>query len=162
MPEKKTLSGRVPADTEERFEEFRRSRGLNKTDAMRRLLEAGLESHESGGNATAADTPDVEIGPLTQSEEWFQQKFEGSLGTMLLSAPASLSLAVMFGVAAVFFPGDAAAWLPMQVLALLVFGSVVVFVMYAVLAAVTYGALKSGLARWLDGRGRSEENDISA
>jgi hypothetical protein len=40
--DKTTLSIRVPADTEARFEEYREGRGLSKSDAGRRLLDRAL------------------------------------------------------------------------------------------------------------------------
>jgi len=167
MAQKKTLSGRVPADTEERFEEFRMRRGLNKTDAMRRLIEEGLDSYEQDesaaeGNTTDDESEDVEIGPLTQSEKWFRQKFESSLAGMFLSAPATLALMLAFGLTQSLLNVNAAEWLPTQLLAVVIFIGLSAFLMFGVASIVTYGALRTGLARRLDQRAEAGEKEATA
>lgn len=167
MANKKTLSGRVPADTEERFEEFRMRRGLNKTDAMRRLIEEGLDSYEQDesaaeADAVADDSADVEIGPLTQSEKWFRQKFESTLAGMLLSAPATLALFLAFGLTQSVLNVNAAEWLPTQLLAVVIFIGVSFFLMFGVGAIVTYIVLKLGIARRLDQHADAGEKEAAA
>jgi ABC-type multidrug transport system fused ATPase/permease subunit len=166
MAEKKTLSGRVPADTEERFEEFRMRRGLNKTDAMRRLIEEGLDSYEQDQapaerSATADESEDVEIGPLTQSEKWFRKKFESTLAGMFLSAPATLALILAFGLTQSLLNVNAAEWLPTQLLAVVIFIGMSAFLMFAVGAIVTYVVLKLGIARRLDQRAEAGEKEAA-
>jgi predicted DNA-binding protein len=167
MAQKKTLSGRVPADTEERFEEFRMRRGLNKTDAMRRLIEEGLDSYEQDesaaeGSATDDESEDVEIGPLTQSEKWFRQKFESSLAGMFLSAPATLALLLAFVLTQSLLNVNAAEWLPTQLLAVVIFIGLSAFLMFGVASIVTYVALRTGLARRLDQRAEAGEKEATA
>lgn len=43
---KQTVSGRVPADTETRLNEFCEERGISKSDGVRRVLIAGLDELE--------------------------------------------------------------------------------------------------------------------
>jgi len=167
MTQKKTLSGRVPADTEERFEEFRVRRGLNKTDAMRRLIEEGLDSYEhdesaAEGRATDDGSKEVEIGPLTQSEKWFRKKFESSLAGMLLSAPATLALILAFSLTQSVLNVNAAEWLPTQLLAVVLFIGLSAFLMFGVASIVTYGALRTGLARHLDQRAEATEKEAAS
>jgi predicted DNA-binding protein len=162
MPEKKTISGRVPADTEERFEEFRMRRGLNKTDAMRRLIEEGLDSYEQDesaveGSATADESEDVKIGPLTQSEKWFRQKFESFFAGALLSAPAALTLFLAFALLQYLGLVNASDGLPGLVLISLFAIAMLVFLVFGVGTIITLIALKFGIARWLN-RWGAEEN----
>jgi hypothetical protein len=43
MSRKPKVQTRLPKDTHERFEEYREARDLTKSDATRRLVEAGLD-----------------------------------------------------------------------------------------------------------------------
>lgn len=148
MPEKKTISGRVPADTWERFEQYREAHDLNKTDAMRRLLEDGLDANKVG--IGEQEEEDVEVGPLTHSEDWFQQQFESSFLYMLLTAPATLALLLAFGGAQFYFPVDVGEWWPTMILALLIFLGMAGFLMFFVATVITGLFLKLGWARRID------------
>jgi len=169
MVEKKTLSGRVPADTEERFEEFRMRRGLNKTDAMRRLIEEGLDSYEATTengvpNSTGEDSDsreEVAIGPLTQSEKWFSNKGESALAFVFLSAPATMALFVAFIIMQSFM-GMTTADLPLQALALLISIGIALFSVSAVVAGAAWLAVKTGLARRLDRSSGDDEKEAAA
>lgn len=142
-------------------------RGLNKTDAMRRLIEEGLDSYEQDESAaresgTDDESEDVEIGPLTQSEKWFRQKFEGALAGMFLSAPATLALILAFGLTQSLLNVNAAEWLPTQLLAVVIFIGMSAFLMFAVGSIVTYAVLKLGIARRLDQRAEAGEKEAAA
>jgi hypothetical protein len=163
MAQMKTLSGRVPAETEERFEEFRIRRGMNKTDAMRHLIEEGLDSYddaekENDENSDAAlDSDEVKIGPLTQSEKWFRQKFESSLSTVFLSAAVTLALFLAYLLAyylapVVFSLSGSAQDLMVQVFAVLITVGLSIFLVSILASILTYAFLKLGIARFLDRR----------
>jgi len=142
-------------------------RGLNKTDAMRRLIEEGLDSYEQDERAaresgTDDESEDVEIGPLTQSEKWFRQKFESSLAGMFLSAPVTLALFIALALAQTFLNVNAAEWLPTQLLSLLIFIGLAAFVVFTLGSGVTYTVLKLGIARRLDQRAEAGEKEAAA
>lgn len=169
MGEKKTLSGRVPADTEERFEEFRMRRGLNKTDAMRRLIEEGLDSYEAAEESRSSNATDssndgqeqVDIGPLTNSGEWFKNKGESALAVVFLSAPATLALFIVFlGMQAGLEMSSSD--LPLQALAFLISIGIAVFAVSAFFSIVALVAVKTGIARRLDQSIEADEQEAPA
>lgn len=51
MSRKPLLSARVPEDKAEKVEQFAEERGISKSDAMRRLIDAGLEEAEGDDGA---------------------------------------------------------------------------------------------------------------
>lgn len=167
MSDKKTLSARVPTDTAERIEEFRMRRGINRTDAMRRLLDEGLDVYGVGIEEEEEETDtteksDPDIGPLTQSERWFRKKFEGGLAGMLLTAPATLALIVVFGGMDFFLSVNLTTWLPAEVLSVLIMLGILAFVVFGVVAGVTGAFLKLGWARQLDERAGADDQGAAA
>ena len=171
MPEKKTISGRVPADTEQRFERFRRQRGLNKTDALRRLLDAGLDSYErqqmgearpdAGRDSTTSDstatddvddTDDIDTWLLTRGEEWFSSVFRSALAGVILTAPATLGLWITWTVLDEVLTVNAVEWFPTQLLALAILAGLMAFVVLGAVSVAAYGALKLGVAERLEGQ----------
>lgn len=166
MPEKKPISGRVPADTEERFERFRRQRGLNKTDALRRLLNEGLDSYErqrlgephpdAPPDSTATDdvddTDDIDTWLLTRGEEWFSSVFRSALAGVILTAPATLGLWITWTVLDEVLTVNAVEWFPTQLLALAILAGLMAFVVLGAVSVAAYGALKLGVAERLEGQ----------
>lgn len=51
---KPQIGGRIPHDVHEDFEEFRKENNLSKSDALRRLVESGLEGQQKGGSTNEA------------------------------------------------------------------------------------------------------------
>jgi hypothetical protein len=95
---KTTLSARVPEDVEERFEEYRQSRGMNKTNAVRRLLEEGLDAVEE---REESDDPEVtEASLFNNREAWLRIQFERFAPWVLISAPV-----FVVSLFAYFLPG---------------------------------------------------------
>lgn len=156
MGEKKTLSGRVPPDTEERFQQYRERRGLNQTDAMRRLLDEGLDAVEEEQRLIqqqaegARESQEKDIVSQTQTEAWCRDRFQTWLSGMLLSGSATLALWLSFG-AVMWYPAvNASEWLPTQLIALLIFVGVVVFLAFGSGALVTGLLLRTGYAARID------------
>lgn len=69
---KSPISGRIPSDIASRFEDFRKQHDLNQTDALKRLLQTGLE-HEIGEKSG-------ENQRIAFVSEWFR-----TLGVVLLA-----------------------------------------------------------------------------
>lgn len=63
MAEKQALTARMPQDTYERVERYRERKDLSKSDASRRLVEAGLEAEE--GDTQQSGVPDTVLLMLT-------------------------------------------------------------------------------------------------
>lgn len=158
MGEKKTLSGRIPPDTEERFEQYRQRRGINQTDAMRRLLEEGLDAVEEeqrlmeqqAESARESQEQDTVPENQTGTEKWCRSRFQTWLSGMLVTGSATLALWLSFG-AALWYPGiTPEQWLPTQVMAGVMFLGVVLFLTFGSGALVTGVLLKTGYARRID------------
>lgn len=63
---RKHITGRIPNDDYQRFEKYREKQGINKTDAVRRLIRAGLDAE-----LDSPDTNEVESAkPNWASELW--------------------------------------------------------------------------------------------
>lgn len=157
MDSKTPVSGRIPPETDERLTEYREEHDLNQSDAIRKLLDAGLDA-EFGSDD---EDDEIEIGPLTQSEKWFRQKFEASVAGFLLSAPVTLALFIALSLASVFLEINIAEWLPTQLLSLLILIGISAFVVFVLAALFTGLVLRSGLARWLDERTSAEKQEVA-
>jgi hypothetical protein len=141
MPKKPTLSGRVPEALEERFETYREHHDLTKSEAMRRLLEAGLDSEERGST----------FSELTRTEEWARDKLESWVPIALVTGSATAGLFVIFmGLVEIF---------NVPITPQSTFGTVFGVIFLIVIAAfvgVTAGSivlgllLKTGVARGVD------------
>jgi len=88
----KTVSGQINNDDAERFEEFREDRDLNKSQAVRRLIDRGLEYHEDWAVvrdiglaavlwAAAAAVSSVVVGTPPRALSMFSVVFAGVILT---------------------------------------------------------------------------------
>lgn len=136
------------------MEAYREEHGLNKTEALRELLDSGLDAEL---NPDDEEPGEIELGPLTNSEQWFKEKFENSLGLMLLSAPVTLAIWLGIVLATEIWGIQTATWLPGQVLALLAVLGLIVFVASSIGALATYSALKLGIPRIIEQRNSPAE-----
>ena len=146
-PEKEVISGRVPADTYDEFEEYREERNISKSDAVRRLVDIGLdtvqeEQKQERQNARA----------VTPAEEWCQEKARSWTGIGILSAMGFAFLFIVFmggyfGVTIV----------PDWPLALAMSAFLMSFVMFTGGALVARTALRTGLARRLSESGEAAQ-----
>ena len=164
--DKKTLSARVPHDIEVRVQEYRERCGINQTDAMRRLLKEGLDSIDEERRRTeggARESPrDVEMS-RTSTEQWCEDRFRTWLSGMLLSGSVTLALWIAFG-AVELFPGiDPVQWLPTQLISIVIFVGIVLFLTFGAGSLVTGVFLKTGYAAKFDfWRNDSAEQDVGA
>lgn len=160
--DKKTLSARVPRDTEERIQEYRERCGLNQTDAMRRLLNEGLDviEEERRRDENGARESEVEMS-RTSTEQWCENRFHSWLSGMLLSGSITTALWISF-FAADFMPAvDATQWLPAQLVAMLIFIGMVFFLTFGAGALVTGLLIKTGYAAQMDfWRDDTSEQDV--
>lgn len=155
MAEKKTLTGRVEPGTAERFEEYRETYNLNKSEAVRRLVDAGLEAEESTGEENA------EIGLRTQSEKWFRRQFEKSAIGVFLSAVAFAGFFLALLVAQMWLGVAIPESLPTQVLSIFMLIGLAAFVISLGVGIITGAALKLGIARRLDQQIEAEEKEAT-
>lgn len=148
---------RPDSDMYEKFEAYKKSGGhTSNSEAVRSLIRAGLEAEEEEEEEDDLEDPDtatekevvsgVEIGPLTHSEQWIREKFEGSLIAMSLSATVTLTLVLALVLADAFLTVDVGQWFPTQLLALGFVVGVSVFVVSLVSAVATGILLRTGLA----------------
>lgn len=163
MGGKPTLSIRLDQELWDRFEAYRKRRGLNKTRAGENLLDVGLEVEESmeedaleavverrESEARMGQAEEIETRPLSRTEEWCRDRFESWFAGTLLSATATLSLLLVFS-AANLWPGlDPAAWLPTQLLSVVIFVGVVVFLTLLLGTIVTGLLVRTGYAQRID------------
>jgi Arc/MetJ-type ribon-helix-helix transcriptional regulator len=145
---------RPDSDMYEKFEAYRESGGhTSNSEAVRSLIRAGLEAEEEEDDLGDPDTATekevvsgVEIGPLTHSEQWIREKFEGSLIAMSLSATVTLTLVLALVLADAFLTVEVGQWFPTQLLALGLVVGMSVFVVSLVSAVATGILLRTGLA----------------
>lgn len=103
---KPQIAFRVPPDTKEKFDEFAEKRGLNNSDAGRRLVEAGLESELGSGEDNTDRITFQQSAAFTSLRVSVYLLAISALSTLLsetfltgvLSAAATLSL-LLFAVA---------------------------------------------------------------
>jgi ElaB/YqjD/DUF883 family membrane-anchored ribosome-binding protein len=149
-PDKEVISGRVPADTYDDFEEYRTERDISKSDAVRRLVSKGLDrvQEEKQGEREDARTQ-------TAAEEWCREKAESWAGVGILSAVGVAFLFLVFMVNHFFLSG-----IPDWPISLALFIFLVGFVMFTGGAVVAAVALRTGFARDFSQRGEdtSEAN----
>lgn len=134
---KPMLGARVPKDTEHRFEEYRQERDLNKSDAVRRLIEAGLDEIEAEREEHRQDAR-----TQTSAEEWCSEKFRSWAGTAILSGVGFTFLFLVFMV-------DYVGWttLPQWALSAAMLLFLLGFIVFGGGALVIWLALRSGFAR---------------
>jgi len=134
---KPMLGARVPEDTEERFEAYRQERGINKSDALRRLIETGLDEVEAEQQEHRS-----EARAVTSAEEWCRSKFQSWGGISILSAVGFAALFVVFtanhfGLTLV----------PDWPISLAMFAFLLLFVVFGGGALAVWAALRTGFAR---------------
>jgi len=134
---KPLIGGRVPEDTADRFEAYREERGINKTDALRRLLETGLDEIEAEkqGHQEEART-------VTAAEEWCTKKVQSWAGIAILSAVGFAFLFLVFVANHIGFTV-----VPDWPISLAMFAFLFAFVMFGGGAVATWTALRTGFAR---------------
>ena len=138
-PEKQVLSGRVPADTHEQFEEYRKERNISKSDALRRLVDEGLDGVEEEKQQHREDAR-----TSTGVEEWLQERARSWLGFGVLSAAG---FATMFGLFMV--NSFTAQFFPDWPISLAMFSFLLGFLMFTGGSMLATVALRTGLARQL-------------
>lgn len=136
-PDKEVVSGRVPADTHERFEEYREERGISKSDAIRRLIQSGLDAAQEE-QAQAKQNARTQ----TAAEEWCHEKVEAWTGIAILSA---VGVAFLFLIFIAHYLGFAA--VPEWTITLLMTASLSLFVIFGGGALAAWMALRTGFAR---------------
>lgn len=134
---KPLIAGRVPEDTADRFEAYREERSINQTDALRRLVEAGLDEIEAEqrGHREEAKT-------VTAAEEWCSQKAQSWAGVAILSAAGFTFLFLIF--LANYFGFTV---VPDWPISLAMFAFLFSFVVFGGGAVTTWTALRTGFAR---------------
>jgi len=154
-----TIGAQVSHDSQlhERFEEYEEEMGFeSRSEAVRALLRTGLDHHQEDKQEHRQ-----EARPRTPAAEWCQNRFETWLSGTLLSGSLTLALFLSFAAVAWYPAINAAEWLPTQLIALLIFAGVVVFLAFASGAFVTGLLLRTGYAERLDGW-QSSSNDKEA
>ena len=87
---KPLLAARVPRDIEERFEEFREEKELSKSDALRRIIQTGLDETE------AQQREHREEARAVTAEQWCREKIHSWTGIAVLSAVGFVLLFIVF------------------------------------------------------------------
>jgi hypothetical protein len=136
-PDKEVISGRVPADTFERFEEYREQRDISKSDAVRRLVVTGLDAVDEDQQQERKDAR-----TQTGAEEWCSQKAQSWAGVAILSASGFTFLFLIF--LANYFGFTVVADWPIS---LAMFAFLFSFVVFGGGALATWTALRTGFAR---------------
>ena len=158
MSKKDTIAAQVSHDSQlhERFEEYEEElRFESRSEAVRTLLRTGLDQYEK-----EQEEHREQARTSTPAEEWCKNRFESWLSATLLSGSATLALWLSFG-AVTWYPGvNATEWLPTQLIALVIFVGVVVFLAFGSGALVTGFLLRTGYAARIDlGQNNSDEKE---
>lgn len=91
MAEKQALTARMPPDTYRRVEKYREARDLTKSDAGRRLVEAGLDAEKGETSTTApSDLTLVLLSALLGAVLGFGMLTHGLFGVAVLLAAAAI------------------------------------------------------------------------
>lgn len=134
---KPMLGVRVPEDTKERFDEYREECGINKSDALRRIIETGLDEIEAEKQGHREDARTV-----TGAEEWCAEKAQSWAGVAILSAVGFAFLFLVFVANHIGFTV-----VPDWPISLAMFAFLFAFVMFGGGALATWTALRTGFAR---------------
>jgi hypothetical protein len=134
---KPMLGVRVPEDTKERFDEYREERGLNKSDALRRIIETGLGEIE-----TEQREHREEARAVTPAEQWCREKVQSWAGIAILSAVGFAFLFIIFTANHFGFTV-----MPDWPISLAMFAFLSVFAIFGGGALATWTALRTGFAR---------------
>lgn len=150
-PEKEVISGRVPADTYDDFEQYREEREISKSDAVRRLVSVGLETvqEEQREERQSARTQ-------TAAEEWCREKLQSWAGVAILSAVGFAFLFIVF--TANYF---GVAIVPDWPIALAMLAFLFGFGVFGGGALVLWTALRTGFARDFAQR-RADDREVEA
>ena len=155
MTDVDTIGAQVSHDSQlhERFEEYEEEMGFeSRSEAVRSLLRTGLDAYEE-----EKEEYREEARTYTPAAEWCRNRFQTWLSGTLLSGSVTLALWLSFG-AITWYPGiNPADWLPTQVIAMMIFAGVVLFLALGSGTLVTGLLLRTGYADRIDRR----KNDSS-
>lgn len=148
MSDVDTIGAQVSHDSQlhERFEDYEEEMGFeSRSEAVRSLLRTGLDAYQE-----EQEQHREEARTSTATEEWCRDRFQTWFSGMLLSGSVTLALWLSYG-AVVWYPAvNAAESLPTQLIALLIFVGVVVFLAFGSGALVTGLLLRTGYAARID------------